>query len=267
VAETSRKTRSVPAAQPSRRRAGPAAVIPTGERDIDAGATGRGESIARAYEQLRQMIVRGRLAPGSRVVEAEISERLGVSRTPARSAIHRLQQEGYVTLGERSKERRLIVAPLTQDDARELFEIVGQLEGLAARGAAALDRARRTTVVQQLRRLNSELGTAARQRRPDPIGIFELDTAFHRCYVEAGAGPRLLGLHDATKPQAERYVRIYITSLIDEIATSVEEHNVIVRAIDAGDPPAAQQAVDTNWRNAAQRLSRVIGTLGERGSW
>ena len=55
--------------------------------------------------------------------------------------------------------------------------------------------------------------------------------------------------------------------VLNEIATSVEEHNAIVRAIDAGDPPAAQQAVDTNWRNAAQRLSRVIDSLGERGSW
>ena len=266
MTDTSRKARSVPTASPSRHRGGPTTTTAR-RRDLDPGATGRGESIVRAYEQLRQMIVSGRLAPGSRIVEAEIAERLGVSRTPARSAIHRLQQQGYVTAAERSKERRLIVAPLTQEDARELFEIVGQLEGLAARGAAALHRARRTPVVQRLRRLNADLSSAAKQRRPDPMGIFDLDMAFHRCYVEAGAGPRLLGLHEATKPQAERYVRLYITSLIDEIATSVEEHNVIVRAIEVGDPPAAQQAVDANWRNAARRLSRVIDSLGERGSW
>ena len=213
------------------------------------------------------MIVSGRLAPGSRIVEAEIADRLGVSRTPTRSAIHRLQQEGYVTAPDRAKERRLIVAPLTQEDARELFDIVGQLEGLAARGAAALDAKPRATLVQRLRRLNADLAVAARARRPDPMGIFDLDMAFHRTYVEAGSGPRLLALHDATKPQAERYVRLYITSLIDEIATSVGEHDIIVRAIDAGDSPGAQQAVDSNWRNAALRLSKVIGSLGERGSW
>ena len=213
------------------------------------------------------MIVWGRLAPGARIVEAEIAERLGVSRTPTRSAIHRLQQEGYVTAPDRVKERRLIVAPLTQEDARELFEIVGQLEGLAARGAAALDGKPRAKLVQGLRRLNTDLGAAARERRPDPMGIFDLDTAFHRSYVEAGSGPRLLALHDATKPQAERYVRLYITSLIDEIATSVDEHGVIVDAIDAGDPGRAQRAVDSNWHNAALRLSRVIQALGERGCW
>jgi DNA-binding GntR family transcriptional regulator len=235
--------------------------------DAAAGSSSRGESITRAYEQLRQMIVWGRLAPGTRIVEAEIADRLGVSRTPTRSAIHRLQQEGYVASLERAKERRLIVAPLTQEDARELFDIVGQLEGLAARGAAMLDTRPRSALGQRLRRLNTDLGVAARQRRPDPMGIFELDMTFHRTYVEAGSGPRLLALHDATKPQAERYVRLYITSLIDEIATSVAEHNVIVQAIETGDAGAAQKAVDSNWKNAAVRLSKVIQSLGERGSW
>jgi DNA-binding GntR family transcriptional regulator len=201
------------------------------------------------------------------MVEAEIAARLGLSRTPTRSALHRLLQEGYITSAERAKERRLIVAPLTQDDARELFEIVGELEGLAARGAGALATKPRAALVQRLRKLNSELSVATRQRRPDPMGIFDLDTAFHRAYVEAGAGPRLLALHNATKPQAERYVRLYITSLIDEIATSVQEHDVILRAIDAGDPAGAKAAVEANWSNAAQRLSKVIGSLGERGHW
>jgi DNA-binding GntR family transcriptional regulator len=213
------------------------------------------------------MIVRGRIAPGSRMVEAEIADRLGLSRTPTRSALHQLRQEGYVTAVERATERRLIVAPLTQDDARELFEIVGELEGLAARGAAALVTKPRAALVQRLKKLNSELSVATRQRRPDPMGIFDLDTAFHRAYVEAGAGPRLLALHDATKPQAERYVRLYITSLMDEIVTSVQEHDVILRAIDAGDPAGARAAVEANWSNAAQRLSKVIGSLGERGRW
>jgi DNA-binding GntR family transcriptional regulator len=231
------------------------------------GASGRGESVARAYDQVRELIVWGRLSPGSRIVESEIADRLGLSRTPTRSALHRLQQEGYVTAFNRGKERRLIVAPLTQDDARELFHIVGQLEGLAARSTAELAAARRAEVVKRLEELNRDLAQAARETRPDPLRIFDLDTAFHRTYVESGAGLRLLALHDAIKPQAERYIRLYISSLVDEITTSVEEHDTIIRHIGDGDPLAARQAVDTNWSNAALRLSKVIGTLGERGSW
>jgi DNA-binding GntR family transcriptional regulator len=230
-------------------------------------AAGRGESVARAYDQVRELIVWGRLSPGSWIVESEIADRLGISRTPTRSALHRLQQEGYVTALNRGKERRLLVAPLTQDDARELFHIVGQLEGLAARSAAELPPERRTEVVVRLRAVNRDLAHAALEPRPDPLRIFDLDTAFHRTYVENGAGPRLLALHEAIKPQAERYIRIYISSLVDEITTSVKEHERIVQHIEQGDPVGARQAVDTNWSNAALRLSKVIGTLGERGSW
>src|SRR5436309_3240266 len=80
-------------------------------------------------------------------------------------------------------------------------------------------------------------------------------------------GPRLLALHHGIKPQAERYVRVYVNALMDEIATSVAEHNVIIRAIESGNPDAAQRAVQTNWRNAADRLGRVITNMGEHGTW
>jgi DNA-binding GntR family transcriptional regulator len=233
----------------------------TPEDDVVGAA--RGESITRAYEQLREMIVWGRLAPGTRIVESEIAARLGVSRTPARSALHRLQQEGYVTGGE----RRLFVAPLTQSDGRELFVIVGELEAMAAREAAERPADVRAALVERMRALNAQLDAAARVARPDHLRIFDLDTGFHRAYVEVGAGPRLLALHDAFKPQAERYVRLYISSLVGEIATSVVEHEVIVRAVEAGDALGAHSAVDTNWRNAAARLSSVIEAHGERGSW
>ena len=141
------------------------------------------------------------------------------------------------------------------------------MEGLAARLSAELPAAERAPLARRLRQTNRELAQAARTAQPDPLRIFDLDAAFHRAYVEAGAGPRLLALHDAIKPQAERYARLYTNALIDEIATSVDEHAEVVRHVEAGDPAEAQQAVETNWRNAAERLARVIGALGERGNW
>lgn len=231
------------------------------------GGAGRGESIGWAYDQLRELIVRGRLAPGTRIVESEIAGRLGVSRTPVRSALHRLQVEGYVAAANRAKEQRLIVAPLTQEDARELFQIVGQLEGLAARCVAELPSPGRAVVAHRLVELNDALARAARERRPDPMRIFDLDTAFHRAYVVGAGGARLQALHDAIKPQSERYIRLYISSLVDEIDTSVAEHALIIDHIAAGRPLKAQAAVDTNWRNAALRLGSVISAFGERGSW
>jgi DNA-binding GntR family transcriptional regulator len=85
--------------------------------------------------------------------------------------------------------------------------------------------------------------------------------------VEDVISPRLRALHDAIKPQVERYSRLYVSSLVDELPTSVREHDVIIRANAKGDAAAAQRAVETNWRNAGNRLARVIAHMGERGMW
>src|SRR5206468_5574524 len=90
------------------------------------------------YARLRDLIVQGSLAPGSRIAETEIATRLGVSRTPVREALQRLQQEGYVNGSPGAQQSRLTVAPLTRDDVYELLNIVGSLEGLGARRAARL---------------------------------------------------------------------------------------------------------------------------------
>ena len=74
-------------------------------------------------------------------------------------------------------------------------------------------------------------------------------------------------MHDASKPQAERYIRMYISMLTGDIRSSVDEHDAIISAIDDGRPEEAQRAVETNWRHAADRLARVIDVVGERGSW
>ncbi len=219
------------------------------------------------YRKLRELIVRGRLAPGARITETDAATRLGVSRTPIRAALQRLQQEGYVAVSDAGRRARPLVAPLTREDASELFHIVGEIEGLAGRYAAALNPKLRSRLVEELKAVNGQLNQAAAAKRRDSNLIFDLDEEFHRRYVEAAAGARLLALHQAIKPQAERYARVYVNALVEEIHTSVEEHAGIIRAIQSADMDAAQRAVLTNWRNAAARLSQVIDVAGEKGSW
>lgn len=227
-----------------------------------------GDRIDATYRQLRQLIVGGGLAPGTRVVEAELARRLGVSRTPVRSALHRLQQEGYVIPANGGNVRtRLMVAPLTAEDASDLFNIVAELEGLAGRYAAHLGDEGRTRLTAELDELNRRLLTASQADRPDPNTVFVLDAGIHRRLVETAAPPRLLALHDAIKPQAERYSRVYIAALMAEFPTSVDEHSLIIQTIRTGDGDAAQRAIQTNWRNAAHRFAAAITSWGERGSW
>ena len=207
------------------------------------------------------------LAPGSRIVETEIASRLGVSRTPVREALQRLLQEGYVidTLG--AQQSRLTVAPLTREDVQELLTVVGALEGIAARHAASLGESAREALARALRHANAEFRRAGSAAPVDHEQLYAADERFHRRIVEAGAGPRLLGLHDAVKPQAERYIRMYISLLTDDIASSVTEHDTITSAIVEGRSDDAERAVETNWRHAADRLGRVIAVAGERGAW
>jgi DNA-binding GntR family transcriptional regulator len=224
------------------------------------------DNVTRAYEELRHIIVWGQLAPGSRISERIVADRLGLSRTPVRSALHRLEQEGFVTAIGRDRERRLIVAPLTMSDGQEVYSIVGHLEGLAARIAAGLPAQRRSEIVARLRQVNGELAERARGGG-DATDFFELDIEFHRSYVEGVVGPRLLTLHRAIKPQSDRYTRLYVTVFLNQVGTSVHEHAAITDAIARGDADAAQLAAETNWYNAAERLARVIARHGERGSW
>ncbi|MXW17647.1 MAG: GntR family transcriptional regulator [Gemmatimonadetes bacterium] len=218
-----------------------------------------------AYRKLRKLIVHGRLAPGSRLIETEIAERLSLNRTPVRSALQRLMQEGYISDPGKGRQSRPFVAPLTRDDAEELFHIVGELEGLAVWRAGRL--AHRRRLVNKLNRLNDKLRDEIAGAAPSKERLHTVDTQFHRCYVEGGAGPRLLALHDAIKPQAERYTRLYVDALIDQIELSIDEHQSTIDAIEAGDANRAQLAVQTNWRNAAERLGHVIERAGELGSW
>src|SRR5690348_10556146 len=168
----------------------------------------------RVYSALREGIVRGTLAPGARLVEVEIAKRLGVSRTPVREALTRLEREGYVATPS-GKRARPMVAPLTKDDVSELLYIVGDLEGLAARRAALLAPPARRTLLKALTRINESFLRAAK-KRADFNRLYEADEEFHRKYVEAGAGPRLRALHEAVKPQAERYIRMYVSLLAEK---------------------------------------------------
>lgn len=228
--------------------------------------TSASERANRLYEALRGMIVRGQLAPGARIVETEVAERFGVSRTPVRAAFQRLEREGYVTAST-THQARMTVAPLTKEDVQELLEIVAELEGLAARNASRLKESERERLAKDLDGLNADFRRAASARGAQPGKLYELDEKFHRRYVEAGAGSRLRSLHEAVKPQAERYIRMYIALLLDTVPTAGTEHDVIVDAIRTGNAAAAQRAVQTNWRHAADRLVRAIDVMGEQGNW
>jgi len=226
-----------------------------------------GTSVDTAFQQIRDLIVHGRMAPGTWIVEGDLCEHLQMSRTPVRGALYLLQREGYVIEHRSSSKSRMIVAPLTKEDANELYPIIGRIEGLAGRRAAMLPQRERDELAGKLKQVNEKLDRIARERSYHGPDIFDLDHEFHRLMVAAGSGPRLSTLHQAIEPQTERYWRLYASSIINELYVSVIEHEEIIAALLEGDPDRLERALSNNWVNGCKRLAKVIDVFGERGSW
>jgi DNA-binding GntR family transcriptional regulator len=226
-----------------------------------------GTSLLTAFREIRELIVHGRLSPGTWILEADLAERLNMSRTPVRGAIHWLQREGYILEHRNVSKSRMIVAPLTKEDANELYMIIGRLEGIAGRGVTQLPAAERKTITAQLHKLNKQLDNIASGRGGQPGDIFDVDRDFHRLIIKHGAGARLTTLHKAIEPQTERYWRLYASSIIQDLHLSVQEHERIIQAIEVADADAVEVGLQQNWLKGAERLGHVIDIFGERGSW
>lgn len=231
---------------------------------VDAGENGRHAT----YARLRDLMVHGQLAPGSRLIEASLAERLGVSRTPVREALQRLQHEGFIEGGNgNGRGSKSVVAPLTERDGRELFALLGLTERGAAREAAELPDAERRSLVEELRSVNQSLRSGSDDERSEANRWFARDAAFHRGLVEAGAGRRLRSLHHSYRLQAERYARFYLSPREEQTAQLARENEDILRAVEAGESSAAADAAENCWARRADRLGEKIQQVGERGQW
>jgi DNA-binding GntR family transcriptional regulator len=226
----------------------------------------RGFRADTAYDDVRALIVDGRLAPGSRIIETDLVDHLSVSRTTVRTALQKLEAEGLVMRLEGGRARWL-VSPLTIDDLRELAEIMSALEGLVGRRAAELVPAVKKGLTDSLRQINEQLRAAGAGNPPDAGRAAELDGDFHRRILEAAAGPRLMAYCESLEGQVARYIRTYMAYLGRTAGDSADEHASIISAIDRGNPDAAEIAIQDNWIHSARRYTEVMQNVGERGSW
>lgn len=240
--------------------------IPPFARESAAGMSRTGDSNDDTYARIRDLIISGRLAPGSRIIETDFADRLDVSRTPVRSALQRLHQEGYLIAEDGKKQSRLSVTPLTKEDAHHLYEILGRIEGLAARWVAELPAPDRERLVGQLTGMNEQL-EAAVEGGANPSLVYDLHTRFHWTIVAASEADRLIRLHLSIKPQAERYRRLYSRGRPEDVRMSLREHETLIERIDAADPEGAEEATRLNWQEAARRIAVLIEQDGERGLW
>jgi DNA-binding GntR family transcriptional regulator len=222
---------------------------------------------AGVYEELRDLIVRGRLAPGARLVELAIAARLGVSRTPAREAIQRLAQDGFLRQVGQGVRSQFLVAPLTAEDCADLYATMAALEGAAARNVSRLSPAGRKVLAEELKRLESRFEVEAKRSKLELDRLFETHNAFHEHLVASCATPWLRSLTALTRPLVDRYEYVYAPLVGGDHRATFEEHATIIRAIRNATAPGVESAVKANWINSAERLRSAMARLGPRGDW
>lgn len=174
------------------------------------------------FETLREAILSGKLEPGERLMEIQLAEEMGVSRTPVREAIRKLELEGFVVMIPR---KGAYVAGISLKDITEVFEIRASLEALAA-GLAA-ERASEEEIEQLERSL---LAYSEQTNTQDIYKIVETDTDFHELLYKSSRNERLQTIITHLREVIQR-VRTVSLSQPGRSKDAVEEHRQIVDAI------------------------------------
>jgi DNA-binding GntR family transcriptional regulator len=196
-------------------------------------------------EALREAIINGTLKPGERLMEIQLADELGVSRTPIREAIRRLELEGFLVMVPR---RGTYVADLSIKDINEVFEIRTALDVLAA-GLAA----ERITEdeLEKMERLLVQIGEYI--EISDAEKIVEADEQFHDVLYQASRNDRLVGIICNLREQFTRF-RTISMAYPGRIKKTLDEHRHLVEAIAQRDVEVAQQCAREHMENAEQTL-------------
>jgi DNA-binding GntR family transcriptional regulator len=212
---------------------------------------------AQVYHLLRDRILRGEIAGGSRLIQGPLSEEIGTSRIPVRDALKRLESDGLVKCDETG---RYSVVQFSTQDAEEVYAIRRQLEPFAVELAA---RAMTSEAMEEIKSLFNELNKAARRRQLEKY--IEINTSFHMAIYEASGMVRLVriirGLYSGVPS---------LTPIVLEgrIVRSQEEHAEIVDRLAARDGAGAARAMDRHIENALaelQKSKRVTSELSHAG--
>ena len=197
----------------------------------------------RAYQQIRSMILRADLVPGEQIREEQLAEACGVSRTPVREALQRLEAESLI---RRNDSQRSFVAEWSREDAEEAFRLRAMLEGHAARRAAE-----RISGAQlaALWAANSALEAAINLPKPDISKFLEHNRQLHAIIIEAAASVRLTNMltHVIEQPVILRTAQQYDR---ENLLRSHREHMELLAAFERRDGDWAEAIMTAHIRRA-----------------
>ncbi len=205
------------------------------------------------YKKLRQDIIKGRLFPGQRLVMAELAKGFGVSETPVREAIRRLESEGLVAFTPHSGA---VVADIDEAALVEIYLIRTELEALAARLAAAHITERD---LEQIERKNGDIRRAIDDGRLDLVG--PLNKEFHLKIYRSAPYPRLYKMIADLWDAFERWPGVF-TYVPERAASSVIEHREIIEALRQGDADRAVGLIKDQKSRTKEALQTYLAVKG-----
>lgn len=202
-----------------------------------------------AFSSLRDSIIKGKVKPGQRLMEIQLSQEMGVSRTPVREAIRKLQLEGLVIMHPR---KGAIVAPINPRDLKEILEVRRALEKLACHLAserASAEAVKRLTDIH-----NAMIEAIAID---DLELITEKDVEFHETITEIAGNEHLQAMLDQIKAHLFRYRREFIKELGDR-KVLILEHAAILDAITGGNAALAEKSVDVHIERQEKYILKTL---------
>lgn len=206
------------------------------------------------FETLRQAIIDGVLRPGERLMEVQLAEEMGVSRTPVREAIRKLELEGFVIMVPR---KGAYVADFSVKDIADVFEIRAALEGLAA-GLAA----ERITdaELENLERALVRVGECV--QTGDIEALVAADTEFHDILYRASRNQRLAQIISNLREQIQRYRKVSLAHP-GRSRNTIEEHKKIVEAVADRNAALAESLAQDHIENAENSMMEALKASGE----
>lgn len=207
-----------------------------------------------AYGEIRQQIQQGSIVPGQLLAQAALAERLGISRTPVREALHRLEHDGILTS---LPQRGWIVRTMDAKEVEELYTIRLRLETLAAKLAASRGSSAEIDLLRTI--LDRQAAELASTHEPEKVRV--IDREFHHQIWSMADSPRLKQMLSslvdaATLDPLARTIR----SRPRRMEESVEHHERIYEAIAAQDPARAEQAMaDHNLWHLRKVVEHLFG--------
>ena len=201
------------------------------------------------FQTLRQAILRGELEPGERLMEIHLADRLGVSRTPIREAIRKLELEGLVVMIPR---RGAIVASITEKDLKDVLEVRRTLEVMAAE--IACDR-----ITPELLDELAEAGEEFRKLKDsdDYTSLAAADVKFHDVIYAATDNQRLISILNNLREQMYRY-RVEYLKDEKNFPILIREHSQIVEGLTAKDKTMLTAAMHKHVMNQATAVKEMI---------